>query len=539
MPQLIALWATNLAPKIAAIAQRRRVTLTLIGTLAFVGSATLGLIGGIAKPGKHDEFSYLLAADTFARGRLTNPTHPMWVHFENIHIIHIPTHMSKYPPGQGAILALGQVLTGYPIVGVWLSMGLMCSAICWMLQAWVPARWALIGGFFAIIHPIMGIGGGWAQSYWGGALAATGGALVLGGIRNLLKEPQVPQALLTGLGLAILANSRPYEGMLLSICAAWMLFLRFCWQRKFNASLHIRKIVLPLAFTCSLTAAWMGYYNYRVTGSIFTLPYQIHEQMYGSAPLFVLQNPNSQPEYRHAHIRDFHRLYALSFYDEKHSWTGFIKVNLNALLYYFLLIANVFAVPLLASTRAFVRWSLHSPWARRALATYALVTIGIMLETFTLVHYWAPVIALNYYFTLQAIRLWRRRDPRISPLICPAMIFLASIVLIFVFIRRIQEENNPLSAQVQRVNLLAHLEQQSGKHVVLVNYGPKQSDYHFAWVYNEADIDRAKVVWAQDMGKIENCKLVDYFKDHLIWSLEIERDDAPVRLKPFTENSCR
>ena len=53
------------------------------------------------------------------------------------------------------------------------------------------------------------------------------------------------------------------------------------------------------------------------------------------------------------------------------------------------------------------------------------------------------------------------------------------------------------------------------------------------WVYNKADIDQAKVVWAHDMGQLENRKLVNYFKDHSIWSLPIERDDAPVKLIPF------
>ena len=65
---------------------------------------------------------------------------------------------------------------------------------------------------------------------------------------------------------------------------------------------------------------------------------------------------------------------------------------------------------------------------------------------------------------------------------------------------------------------------------MIVRYSPEHS-YHAEWVYNEADIDGAKVIWAREMDEEHNRLLLEYFKDRHIWLVEPDRDNT--RLIPY------
>jgi len=93
-------------------ARRRALSVVAVGILAVVARLAVLPILPVPDPAIHDEFSYLLMSDTFARGRLANPTHPMWHHFETFQVNMVPTYVSKYYPAQGIFWRLAKCCSG-------------------------------------------------------------------------------------------------------------------------------------------------------------------------------------------------------------------------------------------------------------------------------------------------------------------------------------------------------------------------------------------------------------------------------------------
>lgn len=497
-------------------------------------------------PDVHDEFSYLLAADTFAHGRLTNPPSPLWAHFESFHMNVLPTYQSMYPPAQGLALALGQKLTGVPWAGVVLSVALMCAAIYWMLLAWLPAPWAWLGGAFACVR--FGTFSYWVNSYWGGAVAALGGALVLGALPRLRRELKAPAALIFAAGLLILANSRPLEGFLFSLPLMISLAVELVKKIRIDWS-ATAKAVLPGMALLVFGAGWMLFYNWRGTGHPLLMPYQVNFETYHITKPFFFQKPNPIPTYRHMEMRAFyirHELPAALLWKDEADYFTRVKASIyyGFFLWPFLLLM---APCILALARGELRIVLIS-------------TILVMADLMAQIwpphsHYAAPIAGAMILMLLYSLRYVRsHREGRLAAYTLwgsRAVVIIFALWMIgpiaeklwnpFILIEASPAAGAqtaklyPLPLQFQRARIEADLEARPGKHLVIVGY-PARDVPSQEWVYNDADIDNSKIVWARDMGYLQNLDLLEHYPDRQVWY--VDRGDVTATLVPYDRVSA-
>lgn len=469
-------------------------------------------------PKVHDEFSYLLGADLLASGHAARPAHPLWEFFDTIHVIARPGYASKYPPGQALFLAAGQSLVGNPYAGVVISSALATATVFWMLLAVVPPGIALIGGahialVFSALHY-------WMQSYWGGSVALSGAALVVGAALRLLRWSEGRAGWMLGLGMALLLVSRPYEGgvLVLMVCAtlAWRLWSA---RQLLLAFLRAGGALLPAL----LALSW---YNYQVTGLPYLLPYSLYDRTYACVPpLWPLPEYNRKTHTNAAlaqqHAVMEYRDYTAARYGNKLSFFArrSVEIAKSAALW-----CGVLLVFLL-SPRA------RSDYLVRLLGLLAMSALAALyLEVFFFQHYMAPLLAVLIALAYRGLWVMRCHTRFFTLVFTAALLWSAGLA-----IRKLQQESGVVAQSrmarefpFNRKRLETQLSDRGGGHVVLVRYAPSHSP-RYEWVYNAADIDRASVIWAHDRG-IDNMRLFNRYPDRTVWIIEPDSPEPTARL---------
>jgi hypothetical protein len=279
----------------------------------------------------------------------------------------------------------------------------------------------------------------------------------------------------------------------------------------------------------------------KVTGSWTTLPYALCRFEYGVPCTFTLQ-ANPVP-HRELTIEQQTAYEVQSFVHGPSTDTigSFLERLAGRVRFY----RFFFLPPLYLALPAFF-WSFRDPRMRYVFLTLLLFFVGTNIYPYFYAHYVAGVTCLFLLVTVVSLENLSRltiAGHLVGPDAVRIILFLCAAH--FVFWYGIQLSSNQEFAKDLeqyeswdevnhgdpdgRIGVNKTLAQAPGKQLVFVRYWPKHQVTE--WVYNGADIDRQKAVFARDLGAIENEKLLSYYPDRKAWLLE--PDARPPRLSPY------
>jgi hypothetical protein len=358
--------------------------------------------------------------------------------------------------------------------------------------------------------------GYWVASYWGGAVAATGGALVIGALGRLQRRLSTYDAVLFALGVAILANSRPYEGLLLTVAAAVILAVRML-RCRVRLRVALQKFVFPVAVIMTITGGAMSYYCWRTTGNPLRLPYQENLRQYIPRRMFIWGETQSKV-YRHEALARVYKFLMREGFSFKRKTYDAAK----RILFFYL--GPVLATSLLMMFRV-VRDRRIWP----VLMCCVVVALGVLCVEWVHIHYVAPLTGAFIIVVMYCLRhmvAFRPRSLTIGRI--TAVLLLSTSFIVTAADAWASRGWHSAGWALERERIQDQLIRQGGKHLVLVRYSPKHEPWR-EWVYNAADIDAAPVVWAREMP--DNSALLRYFADRQIWLLEV--DLAPQTIQRY------
>jgi hypothetical protein len=476
----------------------------------------------VPTPDIYDEFGHLFVADTLRHFRLANPMHPLHQFFETFFVLQQPTYSSIYPIGQGAMLAIGRAISGYPWAGVLVSTSAFAALCYWMLRGWTTPAWAFAGGVLAVIE--FGPLNQWTNSYWGGALAAAAGCMVFGALPRLVDTVRTRDAVILGGGLAIHLLTRPYESIFLGVSV--LLFLIPSAKRVKRALLIASLAVLP-AIGITLIQ------NKRVTGHWMMLPYQLSQYQYGvPASLTFQSEPIPHNDLTSQQQMEYKSQMAFRTSDKETVTSYLLRLEYRVRYYRFFFLA-----PLYLAIPAFCYATIRHRRLAWVLITLLLFALGVNFFPAFQAHYLGAVTCLFVLMSVAGLQQISRWSPEAARLI----LFLCFIHFGFWYAMHLYEQEDFALAVMRyetwdsinhgnperRIFVNQKLAEIPGQLLVFVHYSPRHI-FQEEWVYNAASIDTARIVWARDFGPEENDKLRAMYPNRQV--LLLDADTRPPQL---------
>jgi 4-amino-4-deoxy-L-arabinose transferase-like glycosyltransferase len=364
----------------------------------------------------------------------------------------------------------------------------------------------------------------WANSYWGGALAAAAGCLVFGSLPRLQATGRARDAALLGAGLGLHMLIRQFESIFL-ILVVILYFLP-----------ALRKPLLKLAGIAALAALpallLTFVQNKMVTGSWTQLPEALSQYQYGVPASLTFEAPQV-PHRQLTRQQAMDYKMQLSFHQGAETiGSYFQRLEYRVRFYRFF-----FLPPLYLACIAFF-WSLREYRFVWVACTLAIFALGTNFFPAFQIHYIAAVTCLFVLVAVAGLQQMSRLRIRGHSAGQEAAVLIAILCgahFLFWYSMHLAEDNDfSLAARrletwdsinhanpARRIFVAQELDKVPGQLLVFVRYLP-QHIFQDEWVYNAADIDGSRIVWARDLGTGENEELLRYYPGRTALVLETD-----------------
>jgi hypothetical protein len=379
------------------------------------------------------------------------------------------------------------------------------------------------------------IGSYWINSYYGGCLAALGGALVLGAYPRLLKKPSISLSLslVLALGLIAIGYTRPFEGLGISVPV--VVALAFAFRKK----LRVYWMCVPATALVLAAVAALLFYSKAVTGDPLRTPYAANQAAYGW-PLGLPWFHVPSVKLRHIELQRYYD-YEREAHDRNSSLIGELKNStLKAQTLWRFYLGPALSIPLVMLPLV---W--RSRRLRLLLLTAACTILLTLMQFVSLPHYAAPAAACILAVLVECMRRLRRVRRNGRPIGLQLVLAAPAIMLVILAVRiGLEKVHLPFTQRVNfeswccvepgnqnKERVIETLEKLGGKHLVIVKPKDNPNDF-LQWIYNAADIDASPVVWARDMGPTEDRALLEYFRGRQVWL--VDPNAQPAKLTPYS-----